>query len=199
MRCRVSSFRAGHVRRRRIVRRFGDDLARQPRAALHRVRFPAVRQARQDRRLSQHAAQFAPAVPDRNKPEAALGLIGQVVVAGDDFVRDHEIGLDQIPHRQVVPDQVLQKLDRLLPQFGACVACELRETACDPVRAPGTCRDSTIGTRTRRRTGRIADRRSSARLRYPVVCAASPVAASFNVVRSGGPFHRKYDSLEASS
>ena len=51
-------------------------------------------------------------------------LAGQVVVAGDHFVRDHEIRLDQIPHRQVVPDQVFEKLDRLLPQLGACVACE---------------------------------------------------------------------------
>ena len=71
LRCRSSRSRSesrlrlflerGHVRRR-IVRRFGDDPAREPRPALHRVRLAAVRQPRQDRRLGEHAAQFAPAV-----------------------------------------------------------------------------------------------------------------------------------------
>ena len=56
-----------------------------------------------------------------DEPEAALGLVAEVVVAGDDFVGDHEIGLHQVPHRQVVPDQVLQELDRLL--LAAACAC----------------------------------------------------------------------------
>ena len=93
--------------------------------ALHRVRFPAVRQTRHDGRLREHAAQLRAAVLNGDELEAAIGLFGQVVVAGDGFVGHHEIGLNQIPDRQVVPDQVLQKLNRLLLQLGARVAGEL--------------------------------------------------------------------------
>ena len=100
-----------HVRRR-ICRRLGDDLAGQPRAALHRVRFAAVRESRQDRGLRENAAEIGPAVRKRDEPEAALGLIGEVVVVGDGFVRDDEIRGNQILYRQIVPDQVLDETRR---------------------------------------------------------------------------------------
>ena len=110
---------------RRIGWRFGDNLPRQPRAPLHRIRFPAVRQTRHDGRLREHTAQLRPSVLNGHEPEAAIGLFGQVVVAGHGFVGHHEIGLNQIPDRQVVPHQILQKLNRLLLQLGACIAREL--------------------------------------------------------------------------
>ena len=47
----------------------------------------------------QQAAEIGPAVRDRDEPEAAFGLVGEVVVAGDRFIGDHEIGLNQIPDR----------------------------------------------------------------------------------------------------
>ena len=77
----------GHIRRRRI-RWLSDDLPCQPRPALYRVRFPTVRQPSHDCCLREHAPKLAPAVRDGNKLEAALGLFGQVVVAGDHFIRD---------------------------------------------------------------------------------------------------------------
>src|SRR5688572_32306002 len=59
-----------------------------------------------------------------NKPKAALALIAKVVVAGDPFIGDYEIGLNQIPHRQVVHYKVFQKLDRFLLQLTASVKSE---------------------------------------------------------------------------
>ena len=47
-------------------------------------------------------------------PKPLSVLLAEIVVAGDGFIGDHEIRLDQISRRQVVADQVLQELDGLL-------------------------------------------------------------------------------------
>ena len=110
---------------RRIVGRFRDDLARHPGPALHRVRFAPIGKPGQNRGLGEHAAQFRALVPHRNKLEAALGLIRETVVAGHGLIRHDEVGRDDVLHRQIVADQVLHELHRLLLQLGAGVAGQL--------------------------------------------------------------------------
>ncbi len=134
-----------------------------------------------------------------NELKAALGLVAQIVVAGDDLVRDHEIRLDQIPHRQIVADQVLEKLHGLLPQLRACVARELGKlisirfehvelAQVQPLRRELVDEP---------RKAWIVDQ--PAHLARPVPLRSLPAAARSNNLRSGGPFHRKYDSLDANS
>ncbi len=189
-------FERGHVRRR-IVRRLGDDLSRQPRAALHRIRFAAVRKTRHDRRLGEQAAQFRPCVRNRHEFEAALRLVGEIVIAGDGFVRDDEIRLDQIPHRQVIADQVLHKLDGLLPAVAHAYRGSVWDTVCDPVRAPGTCRDSATGGEFAARTARSADRRSSASTSASRCCAQRARRGQLQRLAIGRPVPQEVRELRS--
>src|SRR5262249_11966825 len=108
-------FELWHIRRRRR-RRFGDDLPSEPCPALHRIRLAAIRQSRENRRLCEHAAEVRPAVLDRDEIHAALGFLNQVVVGSHGFIGDDDVRLHQVSHRQVMPYQILYKLDRLLLQ-----------------------------------------------------------------------------------
>ena len=65
---------------------------------------------------------------NRDKLKTALDFRTQVVIAGDGLVRDHEVRRDQIPHRQILADQVAEELNRLTLQLRADIAREVRES-----------------------------------------------------------------------
>ena len=114
-------FLEGRHVRRGIVRRFGDDPASQPGPSLHRVRLATVREPRHDRRLREHAPQFAPIVRDRHELKAALRAVGEIVIAGDDLVGDQEIRLDQVPR----PARLL-RIKYWTNCTGSCRSCVAR-------------------------------------------------------------------------
>ena len=64
---------------------------------------------------------------NHDEAEAALRLVGEVVVVGDGFIGEDEVRGNQICRREVVPDKVLDELDGLLLQSFARVASEFRE------------------------------------------------------------------------
>ena len=110
--------------RRWIVWWFGNDLARHPGSSFDRVRFAAVTQPCKNSCIREHSTQVFLPMLDRDKSKPVFRLATQVVIVCHDFVGDNEIGLNQIPQRQILFDQVSQKLDRFLSQLSLRVTSQ---------------------------------------------------------------------------
>ena len=173
---------------------------REPGSALHRVRFASVRQAPPG------------SPPARGRLPARAGRAGSARTGSRSRCGRPDRNSRRRPRSpRRSPTAIRFRTGRLLRIrycrncTGSCRSCvrvsrvSLGKRRAIRLEHLRTCRAPAIARRIRPRIVRIADRRSSASTSASSRLRSEPVAASFSVSRSGGPFQRKYDSFDASS